>query len=144
MMIGFPVFMVWLWLSITFYEGYPLVPTKWSVIRDAWAHFVAYARPTEAAALFYIAYTAYTWFLAEYLPGPVAYGPPMDPNDPGSPKVEYVCNAAVAWYITLLTAAICHLTKVFDLVWIADNFGHLMTTGILLSIAGASFSLDGS
>jgi hypothetical protein len=140
-MVGFPVFMMWLWLSITFNGGVPLLTVDVSRMKDAVEYVATNASLTVPAAIFYFAYTAYTWALAEFLPGPVTYGAPYDPEDPTSPRHAYVCNGAVAWYITLLTALVLHVTGLFDLVWLVDNFGHLMSTGIVLSLAGAQYSL---
>lgn len=151
MMLGFPAFIVWLWLGLTFNAGQPFLPLSLASISAAYHHLLAHATPTLSATAFHVAYTAYQWALAQWLPGPLVYGPPAAAGTPAddpegglqSPgggsgggvaegRQEYVCNAPLAWYITLGLAAVLHATDVFDLVWLIDNFGPLMTTGTLL------------
>jgi hypothetical protein len=68
MMIGFPAFMVWLWLSITFTAGVPFFSTSPATIGAAWGYIVANASPTWSGALFYFVYTVWTWALAQCVP----------------------------------------------------------------------------
>lgn len=43
----------------------------------------------------------------------------------------YNCNALWCLYVTMVTAAVLHTTHVFRLTQIIDNYGHIMTVGII-------------
>lgn len=128
MMLGFPAFIYWLWLSLTFNHGQPFIPNSPTTISSAWRYSLGAAAPSLAAATFHITYTAYQWALAQWLPGPTVHTQ-VDTEDPHGEQHAYVCNAPAAWYITLVLATLMHISGVFDLVWIIDHFGSLMSTG---------------
>jgi delta24(24(1))-sterol reductase len=46
--------------------------------------------------------------------------------------LSYRCNALSCFYLTLATSATLHLTGLFDLTQIIDNFGSLMSVGIIV------------
>ena len=49
--------------------------------------------------------------------------------------LSYRCNALSCFYVTLVTSAILHITGLFDLTNIIDNFGPLMTVGMIVGFA---------
>eukprot|EP00892_Ulva_mutabilis_P004519 jgi/Ulvmu1/2439/UM134_0021.1 len=129
-----PAFIWWLWLSVTLHHGQPFVPLAVAAVAEAWRFSAVHAAPSLAALAFHVAYTGYQWALAQWLPGPVVYGAPVDVEDPAGERHAYICNAPFAWYTTLALAAVLHVSGAFDLVWIIDQFGPLI---ILLSVAAS-------
>lgn len=53
--------------------------------------------------------------------------------------LTYYCNALSSFYMTLITAAVLHMTHVFRITEIMNNFGSMMTVAILWGWA-ASFA----
>ena len=47
----------------------------------------------------------------------------------------YNCNALSCLYVTMATAAVLHLTRIFPLTSIFENYGHLMTVSIIYGFA---------
>lgn len=52
----------------------------------------------------------------------------------------YNCNALSCLYVTMITAAVLHLTHTFRLTEIIDNYGHLMTVANIYGF-GWSFGM---
>ncbi len=63
------------------------------------------------------------------LPGPRVKG--LSIKEEGGRQLEYRCNGLAAWYVTLLTAFLLHITGVFRITQIFDQFGSLMTVAII-------------
>jgi Delta24(24(1))-sterol reductase len=49
--------------------------------------------------------------------------------------LQYKCNALASFYCTMVTAYILHTTHLFRLTEIIDNFGGLMSTGMIYGFA---------
>lgn len=47
--------------------------------------------------------------------------------------LPYKCNALYSWYSTLILVGVLHMTGIYRLPWIIENFGHIMTVSIITS-----------
>lgn len=63
------------------------------------------------------------------MPGVLSEGRPL-PHE-GGKKLPYYCSAYTSFYATLALAAALHLTGVFPLYTLIDEFGSLMTVAII-------------
>jgi delta24(24(1))-sterol reductase len=63
------------------------------------------------------------------LPGVSTEGRPL--RHEGGKKLPYYCSAYASWYATLAIAAALHITGIFPLYSIIDEFGSIMTVAIL-------------
>jgi delta24(24(1))-sterol reductase len=46
-------------------------------------------------------------------------------------QLKYLCNALSSWYATLVLSAVLHVTGIFRLTAIIENFGSIMTVAII-------------
>lgn len=63
------------------------------------------------------------------MPGVLSQGRPL--RHEGGKKLPYYCSAYTSWYATLVIAAALHVTGVFPLYTLIDEFGSIMTVAIL-------------
>ncbi len=70
-----------------------------------------------------------------WLPGIRMKGLPIPSQ--GNIQLEYVCNGIWAWYATLIGVAAAHLSGLYPLTRVWDQFGSLMTVAILAGDAVA-------
>ena len=133
MIFGFPLFMYYMWIGATFYGGKFPVPTPTQSFTNFGTHLadlvVKEAFPSLAAWKIY-----WKFFLVEaafycYLPGVQAYGKPLDHE--GGKEMKYHCSAVWSFYVTILLAAALHLTGIFPLYTIIDEFGPILSVAII-------------
>lgn len=140
MMIGFPILMWYMWIGATYYDG--KFPT-----RESGEGFVNFASrmgglvyegafPTLQAWRIY-----WTFFILEgvlycVMPGVWAYGKPL-PHE-NNKQLPYWCSGVASFYTTILLMAIVHVTGLFPLYTLLDQFGPIMSvaicSGFLVSI----------
>lgn len=133
LIIGFPLLMWYMWIGATYYQGKLPMPGA----NQAWADFGRHlfrlvmegAYPTAKAWAVY-----WTFFVVEalmycYMPGVSNYGRPL--RHEGGKRLPYYCSAYSSFYATLAMAAVLHITDVFPLQTLIDEFGSLMTVAIL-------------
>ncbi|KAF7506664.1 hypothetical protein GJ744_011493 [Endocarpon pusillum] len=151
MMIGFPMLMYYMWIGATYYDG--RFPT--TLPGESFTTFLSRmgqiiytgAFPSLKAWAIY-----WTFFLFEaacylHLPGIYTKGKPL--RHANNQQLTYYCSAVWSFYTTLFVAALLHLTNIFKLYTIIDEFGPLMSvaiiSGFLVSIlAYASAILRGA
>lgn len=63
------------------------------------------------------------------MPGVMSQGRPL--RHEGGKKLPYYCSAYTSWYATLAIAAALHLTGLFPLYTLIDEFGPIMTVAII-------------
>lgn len=63
------------------------------------------------------------------MPGVMSQGRPL--RHEGGNKLPYYCSAYTSWYATLAIAAALHLTGLFPLYTLIDEFGPIMTVAII-------------
>lgn len=133
LMTGFPLVMWYMWIGATYYNGQLPLPE----VNQTWADFGRHlcqlvyegAYPTAKAWVIY-----WVFFLMEavmycYMPGVSNYGRPL--RHEGGKKLPYYCSAFTSFYATLAIAAVLHVTGVFPLYTLIDEFGSIMTVSIL-------------
>ena len=147
MMVGFPLLMYYMWVGATYYDGYAPFPIQGQSIANFLRQlgFMVYdgAFPHLRAWVTY-----WTFFLFEaicyiYLPGVETVGKPL-PHEDGK-QLTYYCSGAWSFYTTIVVATALHLSGLYPLYTILDDFGPLMsvaiTSGFLVSIAAYASAL---
>lgn len=152
LMIGFPLLMWYMWIGATYYDGkFPLPNANqtWGDFAHHLAHLVYEgAYPTAKAWTVY--WTFFVWqaimfvissspfsknFLRLtssrycYMPGVMGKGKPL--RHEGGKQLPYYCSAYTSWCATLATATVLHVTGIFPLNTLIDEFGSIMTVAIL-------------
>ena len=97
-----------------------------------------HASPNWYAWKVYSGLIIYQLFLAWIVPGYMQEGLPVPSLN--YKTLMYKCNALGCIYITWITAAVLHVTGIFRLTQIIDNFGHLMTVAMIVGF-GVSFGM---
>jgi delta24(24(1))-sterol reductase len=133
LMIGFPLLMWYMWIGATYYDG--RIPTRSP--GQSYTEFIKFlanlvyqgAFPHRKAWIMY-----WTFFVTEglfylYLPGVYTKGKPL-PNL-GGQQLDYYCSGLWSWYATIIIAVTAHLTGVFKLYTIIDEFGPLLSVAII-------------
>ncbi|KAJ8659068.1 hypothetical protein O0I10_005106 [Lichtheimia ornata] len=136
MMIGFPMMMCYFAMSLTLHEGHFFFPSEFTVegIKEWFATEIVEkgipaVLPTIKATKIYMGYVLFSFILAYIMPGPVVHGLPI-PSLKGK-RLPYVCNGLSAWYLTLVVSAVVHVTGIFRLTEIVDNFAPIMSVAII-------------
>ncbi len=133
MMVGFPLLMWYMWIGATYYDGrLPLPATGESV-----THFVRHmghlvyegAFPTVKAWAIYWSFFLFEMVCYLYLPGVTTKGKPLAHE--GGKQLTYYCSGIWSLYTTIVVAAMLHLTGVFKLYTLIDDFGPLMSVAIV-------------
>ena len=133
MMVMFPLLMYVMWIGATYYNGHLPLPGNGEGLSDYLRHMgrLVYegAYPSAKALAIY-----WTFFLFEagcylYLPGVTTKGKPL-PHE-GGQQLTYYCSGVWSFYVTILLAGLLHLTGVFKLYTLIDEFGPLMSVAIL-------------
>ncbi|CAO3625556.1 unnamed protein product [Mucor hiemalis] len=136
MMLGFPCLMYYFWVCLEYHQGKIITPasyTKDGIIQFVLEEIVAKvklgAAPTLIAAKIYLGFVFYSAVMAYIMPGPVVEGLPLPSLNGG--RLKYLCNGLSSWYFTLALSAVLHVTGVFRLTSIIENFGSIMTIAIM-------------
>ncbi|KAG1458801.1 hypothetical protein G6F56_006309 [Rhizopus delemar] len=136
MMLGFPCLMYYFWVCLEFYQGALITPSAYTkegitqFVMDIVSKVKSDAAPTPIAMKIYLGFVFYTAVCAYFMPGPVVEGLPL-PYLKGN-RLKYLCNGLSSWYLTLVLSFVLHVTGVFRLTLIIENFGSIMTVAILL------------
>ncbi|EFQ35801.1 ergosterol biosynthesis ERG4/ERG24 family protein [Colletotrichum graminicola M1.001] len=133
LMIGFPLVMWYMWIGATYYDGQIPLPEP----NQSWPEFghhlarLVYegAYPTAKAWGVYWVFFVGEALMYCYMPGVSSYGRPL--RHEGGRRLPYYCSAYASFYATLAIAALLHVTRVFPLYTLIDEFGSFMTVAIL-------------
>ena len=133
MMVGFPLLMYYMWIGATFYNGKFPLPTQDQSIREFLSHLgnLVYegAFPHRKAwAMYWVFFVTEAMFYV-YLPGYRVKGKPL-PHE-GGRRLDYYCSGLYAWYATIAVALGLHVSGVFPLYTILDEFGPIMSVAII-------------
>ncbi|KAF3899866.1 Delta(24)-sterol reductase (Ergosterol biosynthesis ERG4/ERG24 family protein) [Trichophyton interdigitale] len=132
-MLGSPLIMWYMWIGATYYDGafpWPAAGQSWADFGLHLAHLVYEGGyPTAKAWAIY-----WVFFVAEalmycYMPGVSSHGRPL--RHEGGRRLPYYCSAYCSFYATLAIAAVLHVTGLFPLYTLIDEFGSIMTVAIL-------------
>ncbi|KAK3044372.1 hypothetical protein LTS18_001454, partial [Coniosporium uncinatum] len=145
LMIGFPALMYYMWIGATYYDGLPPMRSpgqSWSGFVQELGH-LAYtgAFPTAKAWAIYWIFGIFQMVLYMYMPGVYTKGKPL--AHLGGEKLDYYCNAFTTFYLNIAIALVLHITGLFKLYTLLDEFGPLMSVAIVSGFAvsiGAYFS----
>ncbi|TRM65571.1 ergosterol biosynthesis ERG4/ERG24 [Schizophyllum amplum] len=136
-MTGFPILMYYLWICLWFYDGQLVYPKSTDEITPflerMWKHVSVDAFPNAYAWKVYSGNVFFQLFLAWVMPGFDQEGLPVPSL--GYKTLMYKCNALWSLYATMATAAALHLSGVFRLTEIIDNYGPLMTVAMIWGFA---------
>ena len=133
MMIGFPLLMYYMWIGATFYDGH--IPTREP--GQSWSAFFNHLFDLcyEHAFPHVKAWTIYWTFLifegACYLYMPGVYGKGKRLPSLGGKQLEYYCSAVWSWYTTIILAIVLHVSGLFPLYTLIDEFGSIMSVAII-------------
>ncbi|EFR03402.1 hypothetical protein MGYG_06401 [Nannizzia gypsea CBS 118893] len=140
MMIGFPALMYYMWIGATYYDGAFPTPSEGQSMSDFLLHLVNLvytgAFPSLKAWSIYWGFFIFEALAYMYLPGITVQGRPLEHL--GGKKLTYYCSAVWSFYTTIVLAVALHVTGVFKLYTIMDEFGPIMSvaiiTGFVISI----------
>ncbi|QIW98583.1 hypothetical protein AMS68_004101 [Peltaster fructicola] len=132
MMIGFPILMWYMWIGATYYDGkFPSEPSmSWSKFGQHMVNLVyTGAFPTVKAWLIYWVFFVFQGFLYLFMPGVYSQGKPL-PHE-GGRQLRYYCNGTTSFYLTIVLAVVLHVTGVFPMYTLIDEFGPLLSVAII-------------
>ena len=133
MMIGFPLLMWYMWLGATYYDGHFPYRSEGQSFPDFFRQMggLVYegAFPSLRAWKIY-----WTFFVLEaafyiFMPGVSPKGKPL-PHE-GGKQLMYHCSGLWSWYTTIALALALHVTGIFKLYTIIDEFGPLLSVAII-------------
>jgi delta24(24(1))-sterol reductase len=133
MMIGFPLLMYYMWIGATFYSG--KFPTRSP--GQSWSGFFnhlfdlcyQHAFPHAKAWTIYWTFLIFEGVCYLYMPG--VYGKGKCIPSLNGKQLDYYCSAVWSWYTTIILAILLHVTGVFRLYTLIDEFGSIMSVGII-------------
>ncbi|KAL6720115.1 C-24(28) sterol reductase [Lecanora helva] len=133
MMIGFPLLMWYMWIGATFYDGHLPRPadgeTKKQFISNLGQLVYEGAFPKLKAWTIYWGFLLFQAVCYIWLPGIWVQGKPL--GHAGGKRLQYYCSGVWSLYTTIAVALALHLTNVFRLYTIIDEFGPLMSVAII-------------
>ncbi|OAX80747.1 hypothetical protein ACJ72_04913 [Emergomyces africanus] len=133
MMIGFPLLMYYMWIGATYYDGRLPLPEKGQTAKEFGLHLVnlAYegAFPTAKAWITYWTFFVFEGLCYLFLPGVYVNGRKLEHL--GGKQLPYYCSAYASFYTTIIAAVGLHVSGLYKLYTIIDEFGPLMSVAIL-------------
>lgn len=133
MMIGFPLLMYYMWIGATYYDGKFPVRSEGQTFGEFFAHLghLCYqgAFPSLKAWTIYWTFFIFEGVCYILLPGITILGRPL--AHLGGKQLPYYCSAVSSFYVTLVGAVLLHVTGIFKLSTIIDEFGPLMSVAII-------------
>lgn len=133
MMTGFPLLMIYMWISAQFYGGYPAWPAdgqSWLdfLSQDLWGYFVNYGIPSFRSWFIFTTFILVQAFFYLTLPGIWTKGQPLTHLQ--NRQLPYYCNALWSFYTSVVIALVLHYSGLFKLTYLLDHFGEIMVTAI--------------
>jgi delta24(24(1))-sterol reductase len=131
MMLGFPALMWYMWVGATYYDGgFPSEPSMtWSQYGRHVAN-LAYtgAFPHLKAWIIYWTFLVVQGAMYCLMPGVYSTGKPLP--FAGGKQLRYYCSGVWSFYATNIAALVLHVTGIFPLYTLIDEFGPLMSVAI--------------
>lgn len=87
--------------------------------------------PTWSAFAVYLGFCLIQVIFAALLPGAIVKGLPVPTEN--NRQYTYNCNALASWYITLAAIPILHLTGLFPITILVDQFGSILCVAVICS-----------
>ena len=133
MMAGFPLLMYYMWIGATYYDGRLPRPTKdqngWQFVGEMVGLAYSGAFPSLKAWSIYWTFFIFEALCYLYLPGITTKGKPLEHE--GGKQLDYYCSGIWSFYVTIAMMVILHLTGLFKLYTVIDEFGPLMSVAII-------------
>lgn len=133
LMVGFPLLMWYMWIGATYYGGRVPLPDAGQTWFEFGQHLCALvykgAYPTAKAWSIYWVFFILQMLFYVYMPGVYNLGRPL--KHEGGDRLLYYCSAYCSLYATLAVAAAIHITGIFPLYTLIDEFGSIMSVAIL-------------
>jgi len=115
-------------LSLRYSSGGIYYPSSFDEFID---HVNESCLPTWTAFFLYTGFCLSHLVLAAILPGPEVKGLPIPTEN--NRQYTYKCNALASWYLTLIILPILHLTGLFKITILADQFGSVLCVAVICS-----------
>ena len=135
-MIGFPLLMWYMWLGATYYDGHLPLPSEGQsvvdFVRQMGSLVYAGAFPSLRAWTIYWVFFAVEAAFYMFLPGVSPKGKPL-PHE-GGKQLTYYCSGQWSWYTTIALAVVLHITGIFKLYTIIDEFGPILSVAIISGV----------
>lgn len=135
MMVGFPLLMIYMWMSAEFFGGKPAWPAAdqtWQAFGgELWRLFVENGVPSFTVWAVFTAFFLVQAFFYLTLPGVWTKGQPL--SHLNNRQLPYYCNAVWAFYVTIAILLGVHFAG-YKMYFIVDNFGQVMVTAILYGL----------
>ncbi|KAF2432971.1 ERG4/ERG24 ergosterol biosynthesis protein [Tothia fuscella] len=133
MMIGFPILMWYMWIGATYYDGG--IPTRSE--GQSYVEFIKSlanlvyqgAYPHKKAWIMYWSFFIVEGLFYLYMPGIYVKGKPLPHL--GGKQLDYYCSAMWSFYATIIIMVTLHITGLFPLYTIIDEFGPIMSVAII-------------
>lgn len=137
MMITFPLLMYYLWIGATFYDGHLPWPASHQSFSDFFKQLgnlaLEGAFPNVKAWAIYWGFLIFEAACYLFLPGITVPGKPLP--HAGGRRLDYYCSGLWSFYTTVVVAAALHVSAVFPLYTILDEFGPIMSVAIITGFA---------
>jgi Delta24(24(1))-sterol reductase len=98
---------------------------------DLFVDFQQACSPTWTAVSIYVGFCVIQLIFAAILPGAIVKGLPIPSEN--NRQYTYNCNALASWYITLICLPLLHVTGVYRLTVLVDEFGSILCVAIICS-----------
>ena len=125
--------MWYMWIGATFYDGHLALPKEGE---STWQFFVHLGQtvynqafPTLKAWIMYWGFLIFQAICYMYLPGVSVQGKSLEHE--GGKRLTYYCSGVWSLYTTIAVAMTLHVTGLFKLYMIIDEFGPLLSVAIL-------------
>ena len=129
--------MLYLWVAWRFHDGALFYPAGLSdvgaFLGQIWEHIVAHAVPSWSTFAIYWGFLAAEGLMAALIPGLEIKGLPIPSR--GGRRLVYRCNGITAWWLTLAGVAVLHVTGIFPLQTIYEQFGAFMIAAMITANA---------
>ena len=132
-MIGFPLLMWYMWVGATYHQGHLPLPEQGQSATDfltyLWHRVYEGAFPHLQAWIMYWTFFVFEAACYLYLPGIYAKGKPLPHQH--DLALDYYCSGLYSFYLTIVLAAGLHVSGLFPLYTLIDEFGPLMSVAII-------------
>ncbi|EOO01871.1 putative c-24 sterol reductase protein [Phaeoacremonium minimum UCRPA7] len=122
-----------MWIGATYYDGKLPLPTDGQTWADFGHHLLALVQdgafPTAKAWTIYWVFFVVEAVFYCAMPGVSGYGKPL--LHEGGKQLRYFCSAYTSFYATIVIVAALHVTGLFPLYTILDEFGSIMSVAII-------------
>lgn len=125
--------MYYMWIGATYYDGHLPLPKeeegKLQFLKLLGNIIYSGAFPTPKAWAIYWGFMLFQVVCYIYLPGVTTYGKRLE-HENGS-RLEYYCSGVWSFYTTIVVALTLHITGMFKLYTLIDEFGPIMSVAII-------------